>query len=98
LNLLGNLRQPDVEQHCLRLARAARAGAEELGYSVITPAPAGDSHILSVRVKDPARISDALAAASVRARLLPGYVRAGFHYFNDDSDVSGFLLALRAAR
>jgi selenocysteine lyase/cysteine desulfurase len=98
LNLLCDLRQPAVEQHCLRLARAARAGAEELGYSVITPAPEGDSHILAVRVNDPPRITDALAAASVRARLLPGCVRAGFHYFNDDSDVSRFLLALRAAR
>lgn len=98
LNLLCDLHQPDVEHHCLRLARAARAGAEELGYSVITPAPEGDSHILTVRINDPARISGALAAGSVRARLLPGCVRAGFHYFNDDSDVSRFLLALRAAR
>lgn len=98
LNLLCDLRQPEVERHCLRLARAARAGAEELGYSVVTPAPEGESHILSVRIKDPARISGALAAASVRARLLQGCVRAGFHYFNDDSDVSRFLLALRAAR
>jgi selenocysteine lyase/cysteine desulfurase len=98
LTLLRGLHQPDVERHCLRLARTARAGAEDLGYSIVTPAPPGDSHILTVRIKDPVRASDALTAYAVRAKLLPGRVRVGFHYFNDDSDVSRFLLALRTAR
>lgn len=74
------------------------AGAEELGCSIVTPAPPGDSHIRTVRIDDQARACDVLAACAVRAKLLPGRVRVGFRYFNDDTDVSPFLLALRAAR
>jgi selenocysteine lyase/cysteine desulfurase len=91
--LLAALPANAVERHCLALAAAFRDGAVEAGA---IPVNAGQpSHIVTVRVSDPDSVSARLRPAGIRAQMLGGNLRVGFHYFNNDEDVVAALGALR---
>jgi selenocysteine lyase/cysteine desulfurase len=77
-----------VEQHCLRLAAAFREGARAAGA---LPAGDGSSHIAAVWVADSRPLLARLQASGIRAAALGNRLRAGFHYFNNDSDVQAIL-------
>jgi selenocysteine lyase/cysteine desulfurase len=90
--LLSALPGSAVERHCLDLAAAFRDAALEAGA---TPVSTGrPSHIAAVHVSDPASVSARLRSGRVRARLLGGRLRVGFHYFNNDQDVAAAVRAL----
>jgi selenocysteine lyase/cysteine desulfurase len=91
--LLSALPATAVEQHCLGLAAAFLDGAPEPGVVTVSTGPA--SHIAVVRVKDPDAVSARLRSGGVRARVLGDRLRVGFHYFNNDQDVTAALGALR---
>ena len=48
-----------------------------------------------MRVTDPDAVSTRLRSAGIRARVLGDRLRVGFHYFNNDADVTAALAALR---
>jgi selenocysteine lyase/cysteine desulfurase len=92
----GQLRPRErVEQHCLTLAAAFRDGARA---ARAMPVGDGSSHIAAVRVADPQWLLARLRSAGIRAAALGDRLRAGFHYFNNDSDVEAILRVLREAR
>lgn len=92
LDLLLTLDAEQVERHCLRLAAdfRARVAAAAVG--------SGQSHIVVVRVNDPAAVGARLARDGVRATLLGDQLRVGFHYFNSDADVERAASVLRDER
>jgi selenocysteine lyase/cysteine desulfurase len=51
-------------------------------------------HIAVVRVRDPDAVGARLRSGGVRARMLGDRLRVGFHYFNNDEDVTAALGAL----
>ena len=71
-------------------AKGARsAGAVPVGLS-------RPSHIAAVQVTDPEAVRDRLREGRVHARVLGDRLRVGFHYFNNDDDVTAALRALAA--
>lgn len=98
IELLASVSGPEVEAHCVGLSSAAGDGARELGYEIISPAGATGSHILAVSVPDPDQMRTSFDQHAIHAAVYPDHFRAGFHYFNDDSDVAVLLAALRDAR
>lgn len=90
--LLSALPGSAVERHCLDLAAAFRDAALEAGATAVSTGR--PSHIAAVHVSDPASVSARLRSGRVRARLLGGRLRVGFHYFNNDQDVAAAVRAL----
>jgi selenocysteine lyase/cysteine desulfurase len=91
--LLSALPASAAEQHCLALAAAFLDAAPEAGaVPVSTGQP---SHIAVVRVTDPDAVRTRLQSCGVRARVLGDRLRVGFHYFNNQEDVTAVLGALR---
>lgn len=90
--LLSDLPSAAVERHCLALAGAFREGARDLGASPVgTGQP---SHIVTVRTPDPDGIRARLQSQRVHALVSGDRLRVGFHYFNDEDDVTAALRAL----
>lgn len=94
LELLLEQDAAGLEAHCLRLAAAFRAGAEERGLPL---APAElPCHLLGLVPEDPAaafaRLKQHQITSSVRGR----YLRLGFHGYNTLEDVERALAALTA--
>ena len=59
------------------------------------PAGAGlPSHIVTVRIPDPEAVRARLREGRVHTRVLGDRLRVGFHYFNNDEDVTAVLRAL----
>jgi selenocysteine lyase/cysteine desulfurase len=92
LDLLGQVDPEDIEAQALRLAADFREGAREAGFRVVPEdAP---SQIVGVSIDDPdgarARLKDLGVMAAVRG----GFLRLGFHAFNEDGDVKTALAAL----
>ncbi|HXD27260.1 MAG TPA: aminotransferase, partial [Arthrobacter sp.] len=93
IGLLSALPASAAEQHCLALAAAFLDAAPEAGaVPVSTGQP---SHIAVVRVTDPDAVRTRLRSCGVRARVLGDRLRVGFHYFNNQEDVTAVLGALR---
>lgn len=91
LDLVLSLDAAAVEARCLSLARAFREAAERASFALVPEeAP---SHIVGVRLPDPDAVKRRLAERNVIAAVRGGYLRLGFHAFNDERDVD---LALRA--
>jgi selenocysteine lyase/cysteine desulfurase len=92
LRLLGSLDAGRVERHCLALAAELTEQARAIGQRRVTSGPL--SHIVVLATGHPNRIAGRLRRQGVRAAVLGDRVRFGFHYFNNDHDVSATLRAL----
>lgn len=92
IELMAHLPTPAVEQHCLSLADTFREGALSAGAG---PAGVGRaSHIVAVQIPDAEAVRDRLRAGRVHAQVLGDRLRVGFHYFNNNDDVTAALRAL----
>jgi selenocysteine lyase/cysteine desulfurase len=92
LQLMAQLPQAAVEQHCLALADRFRDGARAAGARPLDDGSA--SHIVTVEVSDAEAVFAAMSRRNVRCIALGDRVRVGFHYFNNDSDADTALEAL----
>jgi selenocysteine lyase/cysteine desulfurase len=96
LELLHRIDARGAEVRCLELARAFRDGAGEAGFSLVPEdAP---SQIVGMTVDDPAEVRGRLKDLGVVAAVRGGFLRLGFHAFNDGSDVEAALKALGRPR
>jgi selenocysteine lyase/cysteine desulfurase len=84
--LLGWLDAGRVERHCLGLAAELTEQARPIGLRRVTSGP--PSHIVLLATGHAERIAGRLRQQGVRATALGDRARFGFHYFNDDRDVS----------
>jgi selenocysteine lyase/cysteine desulfurase len=91
--LLSTLPAEEVERHSLALSATFRDGATQAGAAPIGRGQ--PSHIAVVRVSDPPAVRDRLDSNRIHALLLGDRLRVGFHYFNNDEDVTAALDALR---
>jgi selenocysteine lyase/cysteine desulfurase len=89
LRLLGSLDAGRVERHCLALAAELTEQARTIGLRRVCSGP--PSHIVVLATGDADRIAARLRRQGVRATALGDRVRFGFHYFNDERDVSATL-------
>jgi selenocysteine lyase/cysteine desulfurase len=92
LRLLSSLDAGQVERHCLELAARFTSHAATIGLQRASSGPL--SHIVVLATGSADRIAGRLRRQGVRATALGDRVRFGFHYFNDDQDVSAALRAL----
>jgi selenocysteine lyase/cysteine desulfurase len=96
LELLLSLPRDAVESRALELAREFRDAARQVGFSL---APVEEpSQIVAVVVPGPEELRARLARERVIGAVRGGYLRVGFHGFNDRSDVRAALVALRGSR
>lgn len=96
LDLVTSLDAEAVERRCLELAAAFRSGAEERGYGTV-PGEA-PSQIVAVDVPEPDELKRRLADRRVIGAVRGGFLRLGFHAFNDGADVEAALDALPERR
>lgn len=92
LELLLELDPAEVEGRCLELAAAFREGAEQQGFRLVPQeAP---TQVVGVALPDAAAVRARLKERRVMAAVRGGFLRLGFHAFNDPSDVEAALQAL----
>lgn len=95
LELLRSLDAAAVEERALSLARAFREGAAEHGYDVcVEEVP---SQIVGMEIPDAEALQGRLRDQRVVAAVRGGFLRMGFHGFNDEGDVERGLAALDRA-
>jgi selenocysteine lyase/cysteine desulfurase len=95
LELLGRFDARQIEDRCLSLARSFRAEAEEMGLECVPQdAP---SQTVGIKVEDPEGLERALAERRVVGAVRGGFLRVGFHAYNNADDVEAALAALRSA-
>jgi selenocysteine lyase/cysteine desulfurase len=94
LELLHSLDRQAVEERALTLAETFREGARSRGLDV-SPVEL-PSQIVGVVVPDPDELRIRLKEQRVVAAVRGGYLRIGFHGFNDEADVAAGLDALTA--
>jgi selenocysteine lyase/cysteine desulfurase len=92
LRLLNSLDAGQVERHCLELAARFTSHAATIGLRRLSGGPL--SHIVVLATGSADQVAGRLRQQGVRATALGDRVRFGFHYFNDDHDVSAALRAL----
>jgi selenocysteine lyase/cysteine desulfurase len=92
LDLLLSLDLDAVERRCLGLSSAFREAAGERGFRLVPQEV--PSQTVALRVPDPEAIRERLRERDVVAAVRGGYVRMGFHGFNDESDLERALDAL----
>lgn len=92
LELLASLDAGEVERRCLDLAAAFRDGARSRGFRLVPEERR--SHIVAVSVPDPDALLVRLRERGVTAAVRGGFLRLGFHGFNDAGDVDAALGAL----
>lgn len=81
-----------VENRCLELASAFRQEAAGRGFDLVPEdAP---SQIVGVRLPDPEAVRERMKERRVLAAVRGGFLRLGFHAFNDEDDVEAALDAL----
>lgn len=92
LRLVAALDAVEVEKHCLSLAREFREEADRRGFHLVPEdAP---THIQALEVPDPAALRERLRTARVIGAVRGGFLRLGFHAYNDEADVRAALDAL----
>ncbi|MEV0057768.1 aminotransferase class V-fold PLP-dependent enzyme [Saccharopolyspora shandongensis] len=94
LQVLAALDPDRVERHVLGLAAHLADEAEALGLRPVHDGP--QSHIVVLATDQADQLARSLAAHGVRATALGDRVRFGFHYFNDDTDITAVTRALAA--
>lgn len=92
IDLLLALDHEAVERRALELAAAFREGARERGFAV-TPVEL-PSQIVGVKVPDAQALRERLKERRVVAAERGGFLRIGFHGFNDERDLAAGLDAL----
>ncbi|HEX6263268.1 MAG TPA: aminotransferase class V-fold PLP-dependent enzyme [Actinomycetota bacterium] len=95
LELLLALDAEAVEERAVALARAFREGAGERGYAVCTEEL--PSQIVGMEIPDAEGLQRRLREQRVVAAVRGGFLRIGFHGFNDERDVERGLAALDRA-
>ena len=81
-----------VEERCLGLAAAFREQASRRGFDLVPEdAP---TQIIGVRLPDADAVRERMKERRVLAAVRGGFLRLGFHAFNDESDVAAALDAL----
>ncbi|HEV8681885.1 MAG TPA: aminotransferase class V-fold PLP-dependent enzyme [Actinomycetota bacterium] len=92
LDLVLSLDRVAVEERCLRLAASFREEASGRGFDLVPEeAP---TQIIGVRLPDAGVVRERMKERRVLAAVRGGFLRLGFHAFNDDSDVAAALDAL----
>jgi selenocysteine lyase/cysteine desulfurase len=95
VELLLDLDPVELEERALGLARAFREGAGEAGHRLVPEdAP---SQTVGLLLDDPDEVRARLKDAGVIGAVRGGFLRLGFHGFNDESDVEAALGALGRA-
>lgn len=95
LELLAQVDAEALEERALSLARAFREGAAESGYAVcVEEVP---SQIVGMEIQDAEALQQRLREQRVVAAVRGGFLRLGFHGFNDEGDVERALAALDRA-
>jgi selenocysteine lyase/cysteine desulfurase len=92
LDLLLALDPGAVERRCLGLSSAFREAARERGFRVVPQEV--PSQTVALPLSDPEGVRERLRARDVVGAVRGGYLRLGFHAFNDDDDVRRALDAL----
>ena len=92
LDLILSLDPAAVEARCLGLAAELREGVRERGFRTVPEEE--PSQIVALEVPDPATVRQGLLDRRVVCAVRGGFVRLGFHAFNDESDVAAALDAL----
>jgi selenocysteine lyase/cysteine desulfurase len=92
VELLLELDPDEVEARALGLARAFREGARDAGFRLVPEEL--PSQTVAVLVEDPDGVRARLKEAGVIGAVRGGFLRFGFHAFNDESDVEAGLRAL----
>ena len=95
LELLASLDAGEVERRCLELAAAFREGAAARGFAAVPEEL--PSQIVGIEVPDPGALIERLRERRVVAAVRGGFLRVGFHAFNDRTDVETALDALGSA-
>jgi selenocysteine lyase/cysteine desulfurase len=92
LDLHLSLDRGAVEERCLGLAAAFREEASRRGFDLVPEdAP---SQIVAVRLPDPDAVRERLKQQRILAAVRGGFLRLGFHAYNDETDVEAGLQAL----
>jgi selenocysteine lyase/cysteine desulfurase len=81
-----------IETHCLQLANLLTDEAASYGLHRVSSGPR--SHIVALHTTNATAIAARLQANNIRATALGDRVRFGFHYFNNEQDVTAALRAL----
>jgi selenocysteine lyase/cysteine desulfurase len=95
LQLLAMLDSEAIERRALDLAASFREQAVAHGFR-LSPEEQ-PSHLLGVVVADPQRLAASLVEQRVIAAVRGGFLRLGFHGFNNEEDVDAALKALAGA-
>lgn len=85
-----------IQARDLELARRFRAGLGRLGLEALFE-ERESSQIVGLKIPDPEGVRRTLAEARVIAAVRGSYLRASFHFFNDESDVDRGLEVLSTA-
>lgn len=92
LDLHLSLDRAAVEERCLGLAASFREEASRRGFDLVPQdAP---SQIIGVRLPDAGAVRERMKERRVLAAVRGGFLRLGFHAFNNEGDVSAALDAL----
>lgn len=92
LDLLAGLDPVGVEARALGLAGMFREGAGGAGFKLVPQEE--PTQIVGVKLDDPGSVRERLKDLGVMAAVRGGFLRLGFHAFNDESDVESALKAL----
>jgi selenocysteine lyase/cysteine desulfurase len=95
LDLILDLDAAEAEGHALGLARAFRQGADDAGFRLVPEEV--PSQTVGVVLEDPDAARTALKEQGIIGAVRGGFLRLGFHAFNEDSDVEAALRALGKA-
>jgi selenocysteine lyase/cysteine desulfurase len=92
LDIHLKLDRATVEERCLGLAASFREEASSRGFDLVPEeAP---SQVVAVRVPDPAALREGLKERRVLAAVRGGFLRLGFHAYNNEDDLAAALEAL----
>jgi selenocysteine lyase/cysteine desulfurase len=92
LELLTELDPAEVEGRAMGLAAAFREGAQLSGLRLVPEEV--PSQIVGMAIDDPQAVRTRLKDQGIIAAVRGGFLRLGFHAFNDESDVDAALQAL----
>ncbi|MGH2725084.1 MAG: aminotransferase class V-fold PLP-dependent enzyme [Actinomycetota bacterium] len=92
LGLILSLDPAAVEARCLALAAELREGLRGRGFRTVPQEE--PTHIVALEVPDPVALRRGLLERRVVGAVRGGFVRLGFHAFNDETDVAAALDAL----